>query len=90
MTQIPPMCRKILELCPPTEDNNQNFYSTWGQRVQNTKSDRVIIPDTGSRLTRCNIGPTEVNESLYIPTGWILSVFTLVGRRFVPSNVYSS
>lgn len=80
---MPPICSKIFALWPPTEDNNKNFYSTWGQQVQNTWSDKVIIPDAGPRLTRCQIALMQDNELLYMPTGWITSVFILGGPGLI-------
>ena len=79
---MPPNCRKIFALWPPTEENNRIFYRTWGQRVQDTKGNR-IIPDAGPLLKQCQIALTRENESLYIPAGWIHSVLTLAGPGLI-------
>ena len=83
VSQMPPACKKVWALWPPTAINLEILYAHWAKRQRNAGRSGIQYTAVGLELHECKIALTREHESLYLPPGWIHSVLTLRGPGLI-------
>jgi len=84
---MPPACKKVWALWPPTAMNLEIFYPHWAERQRNAGRSGIQHEAVGLELRECKIVLTREHESLYLPPGWIYSVLTLRGPGLIGQSL---